>query len=30
MQSLGISTAYFNRIYALYGIQSAEVLRTNP
>ena len=30
MQSLGITPAYFNRIYALYGDQSAEILRKNP
>jgi len=30
MQSLGITNAYFNRIYGLYGNRSAEVLRENP
>ena len=30
MQSLGITPAYFNRIYSLYGDRSAEILRTNP
>ena len=30
MQSLGITPAYFNRIYTLYGSQAGEILRTNP
>ena len=30
MQSLGITPAYFNRIYSIYGEESAEILRTNP
>lgn len=30
MQSLGISTAYFAKIYALYGDRSAEILRKDP
>lgn len=30
MQSIGISLAYFNRIYKLYGDNSANVLRDNP
>ena len=30
MQSLGITPAYFNRIYSLYGDKSADILRTNP
>ena len=30
MQSLGITPAYFTRIYSLYGDQSAEILRKNP
>ncbi|MBR2364861.1 MAG: ATP-dependent RecD-like DNA helicase [Lentisphaeria bacterium] len=30
MQSLGISPAYFAKIYALYGDRSAEILRTDP
>lgn len=30
MQSLGISPAYFAKIYSLYGDRSAEILRTDP
>ncbi|MBR4665710.1 MAG: ATP-dependent RecD-like DNA helicase, partial [Lentisphaeria bacterium] len=30
MQSLGITPAYFNRIYSLYGDQAGDILRTNP
>lgn len=30
MQSLGITPAYFNRIYTLYGDRAADILRTNP
>ena len=30
MQSLGITPAYFNRIYSIYGNDSAAVLRQNP
>jgi len=30
MQSLGITPAYFNRIYSLYGDRSAEILQQNP
>ena len=30
MQSLGITPAYFNRIYSLYADRSAEILQTNP
>ena len=30
MQSLGITPAYFNRIYSMYGKESANVLRQNP
>ncbi|MBQ9336289.1 MAG: ATP-dependent RecD-like DNA helicase [Lentisphaeria bacterium] len=30
MQSLGITPAYFNRIYSLYADRSAEILRTDP
>ena len=30
MQSLGITPAYFNRIYTLYGDQAGEILRKNP
>ncbi len=30
MQSLGISLAYFNRIYKRYGDRSADIIRENP
>ena len=30
MQSLGISTAYFAKIYSLYGDRSAEILQNDP
>ena len=30
MQSLGISPAYFTKIYSLYGDRSAEILQTDP
>ncbi len=30
MQSLGISTAYFAKIYSLYGDRSAEILQKDP